>query len=64
MLGKEESATQLFVAQYEDMINRLDEMSLNRNIGEPTTVSDSKARNFSWNDGGGGTDSGGWGGNG
>ena len=61
MLGKEESATELFIAQRQEMADRLDEMSINRVLGEAQTVSDSKSRNFAWSgDGEGGS----WGGSG
>lgn len=58
MLAKEESDTSVFGAQKAMMSQRLDEMSKNRNIGEPQTVSDSKYRNFSWGDPGDGWNSG------
>ena len=58
MLGKEESETSLFMAQKAEMSKRLDEMSKNRNLGEPQTVSDSKYRNFAWGDPGDGWGSG------
>lgn len=59
MMAKEESDTSVFAAQKMAMIKRLQEMSKNRNIGEPQTVSDSRYRNFSWGDPGDG-----WNGNG
>lgn len=58
ILGKEESDTSLFLARKAALLQRIEEASANRNIGDPETVSDSRTRNFAWSD-----DSG-WGGNG
>lgn len=66
MLGKEESSCQLFITQLAAMDARLDEMAINRVLGESQTVTDSKTINFSWGgDGegggyGGGTGGAGW----
>lgn len=53
MLAKEESDVSVFAAQKAEMDKRLEEMSKNRNLGEPQTVTDSKCINFSWGDDGG-----------
>ena len=62
MLAKEESDVSVFAAQKAEMEKRLLEMSKNRNLGEPQTVSDSKYRNFAWGDGDWGSGSGMYGG--
>jgi len=51
MLGKEESDVSIFESYIMAEDKRLDEMSKNRNLGEPMTVTDSKTVNFSWGSG-------------
>lgn len=62
MLTKEESDPSIFAMQKAELEKRLLEMSKNRNLGEPQTVSDSKYRNFAWGDGDWGNGSGMYGG--
>jgi hypothetical protein len=54
-LIKEESfeQAQAFEMLKAALLTRVEEAAENRDIGEPECVSDSKLRNFSWNDGGG-----------
>jgi hypothetical protein len=59
MLAKEESDVSVFAAYKAELNKRIDEMSKNRILAEPQTVSDSKTRNFSWGDTGDGYGSGG-----
>lgn len=51
MLTKEESDPSIFIQQKMALTQRLEELSKNRNVSEPQTVSDSKYRNFSWGNG-------------
>jgi hypothetical protein len=57
-LAKEESDVSIFMEQKANVALRIEEMSLNRNLAEPKTVSDTKLRNFSWGSSG---DGGSWG---
>jgi hypothetical protein len=56
ILAKEESDVTIFGEQKAGLLKRIEEAAENRNISEPQTVSDSKARNSQ-----GGYGSGGWG---
>lgn len=60
MLAKEESDVSVFASQKMMMTKRIEDMSKNRNVGEPQTVSDAKYRNFSWGNGDEGWGGGGW----
>lgn len=59
MLAKEESDVSVFAAQKMAMAQRLAEMAITRNIGEPQSVTDSKTVNSSWGDSSDGWNSGG-----
>lgn len=51
-LVKEESDPSVFLLQKQALLKRIEEAAENRNVGEPETVSDSKLRNFAWNESG------------
>lgn len=53
-MAKEESNTDVFMAQKAALKQRIEEAAENRDIGEPETVSDSKRRNFAWGEPGDG----------
>ena len=48
MLAKEESDVSVFAAQKLALLKRIEEAAENRNIADPSCISDSKQRNFGW----------------
>ena len=50
-LTKSEEDVSVFGAQKAAMLKRINEISCNRDIGEPEIVSDSRTRNFAWSGG-------------
>lgn len=50
-LAKTEEDVSVFMAQKEALLKRVIEMTNNRNIGEPQTVTDSRRINFAWAEG-------------
>ena len=61
-LTKQEADVTVFAAQKMALLKRIEEAAENRDIGEPSCVSDSKMRNFGWSGGDGGGNMGGQGG--
>ena len=61
-LAKTEEDVQIFYAQKQALLKRIEEAAENRNVGEPQQVSDSRTRNFAWTDSSGefGSGSGMW----
>lgn len=59
MMVKEESDVSAFAAQKMALIKRIEEAAENRDVGEPERVSDSKRRNFAWDEPGDGSGFGG-----
>ncbi len=57
-LQKEESDVSILMAQKAALIKRIEAASMNRDAGQPDTVTD--ARNSGWNNGGNGWQGGGW----
>jgi len=53
MLAKEESDVSIFAAQKMAMLKRVEDEAEDRNLADPSCVSDSKQRNFGWNSFGG-----------
>ncbi len=60
-LTKTEEDPRVFILQKKDLLKRIEDAAANRNVSEPMTVSDSRTRNFSWGDGGYGSDTSGGG---